>query len=265
MKRAMNCEFIPWGCMLSPFIWKGEKPKWCDINSVGKQPWQLNSLSSKFLFCLLVSSCYLSKEHTLGYTPLVKEVKSWRCWNLLLNLNSHPLCLPVPVVFRSDLQSVFLLSSVSLPVHWVYHTGAFPSGSKSLTGKVALKSRKGKFQLQTLHCAQCQQVSREHLHFLRSWGDRVLVLVMKVQVIWRWDAVSSKIFLNRYFYPILLFRNEAKSAVIFSFRLNFVSWVCVDSRALPQWPSSPMPVRCERCCWHKQRLQLPRLISQTPL
>lgn len=173
-------------------IWKGEKPKQCGINSVGIQPWQFNSLDSKLLFCL-VSSIYLSTENTLGYTPLAKEVKSWRCWNSVLNFSTHPLFLPVTEAFGSDLQSAFLFSFVTLLICWVYRTGAFPSGNKSLTGKVALKRRKGQFQLQTLCCAQCQQVSRGHLHLWRSWGDRVLWLC-KMQVIWRWDAVSSNIF-----------------------------------------------------------------------
>lgn len=60
-------------------------------------------------------------------------------------------------------------------------------------------------------------------------------------MVWGWGALSSMIFLNRYFPPIIFYQKqeEKKREQYFSVKLNTVSWVCVDSSPLPQWPSSP--------------------------
>lgn len=158
----------------------------------------------------------------------------------------------------------FLLS------HLVFHTEIFPSGSKCLAGKVALKEGQSKFQpqnsvLQRARNGKCIS----SVHTSKLLGRHRTRVILRMQVVWGWVAVSSMIFLNRYFLPIIFGqkrgeKNKKEEQFFLSSKTLSVGFVLIPVRFLSDL-HLPMPLRCERCCWHKQRLKLPQLISQTAL
>lgn len=172
------------------------------------------------------------------------------------------------MVFGIIPERAFHSSSVTLIIHWIYHTET--SQWQWMSGwQGAFKEKENYLPVPDAPLCAVPAVAGAlgAFTFAKVLGRKSTVAIVRVQVFWGWDAVSSRIFLNRYFCSILFVQKLGKKSGVFFFYfwLDFVSWVSVDSSALPQWPSSSMPVRCERCCWHKQRLKLPQLISQTPL
>lgn len=98
-----------------------------------------------------------------------------------------------------------------LLIHLVFNPGTFPSGNKCLADKLALKRGKSEFQSQNsvLHKARSGKCV-ESIHIAKVLGRHSSIIVLKAQVVWGWDALSSTLFLDRYFPPIIFGQKQEK-------------------------------------------------------